>query len=187
MATLASGIYIPAELFGLILSNIQSRKRLIDVSLVSHSWQRLAFPLLWHEVQLMKPSQMEQFTAKLQSEAPESNLRISLHVSLLYVRRADDSDLDRDLMVRFQQIIPKLVSLKHMSWHGFFPGDVPIFRTFQQSCTTCRSVELNYAGIGSLTEKQQTDAFCFNNLTHVVLPAGFISTFLGNTVSSWLK
>ncbi|KAF8601254.1 hypothetical protein BDV93DRAFT_236576 [Ceratobasidium sp. AG-I] len=189
MATLTSGIFIPSELIGLILSNISSRKHLIDVSLVSHSWQRLALPVLWQKVQLMKSSQMENFIKKLESEVLDTDLRISLHVSQLHVGRAHDSDLDRDLMVRFQQIIPKMVSLKHMSWRGYFPGGVPVFQTFQQSCPALRSIDLEYGGIGPLTEKQQLEVFVFKNLTHALLPAGFMSaTQTPSTLRvPWLK
>lgn len=150
MATLGSGIYIPSELIGLILWNIQSRKHLINVSLVSHQWQSLAFPVLWHEVQLMKPSQMESFIHKVESEAFDSNLRISLHLCLLSVLQSHESDLDHDLTVRFQQIIPKLISLKHLSCYGYFLMNAPFFPTFQQCCPDLRSIDFDYGGFGSL-------------------------------------
>ena len=121
------------------------------MSLVSHSWQKLALPVLWHEVQLKKPSQMEQFIHKLQSESLDTDLRISLHVFIIYVCRALDSDRNQNQSIRFQQIILKLVSLKHIFWRGYSSRNVPIFQAFQQFFPTIRSVDLDYVGIRFLT------------------------------------
>lgn len=147
MATLASGTYIPSELISLIISHIHSRKHLIGISLVSHVWQRLAFPVLWYEVELTEHSHMDRFIIQIQSEPDDPELRISQHLRLLFVHRSVESGL----IINFQQIIPKLSVLKHLTWRGQFPYNVPIFETFQQSCPTLRSFDINYGGMSPLT------------------------------------
>lgn len=158
MATLAFGADIPPELISIILSHIHSRKHLVRISLVSRAWQRLAFPALWHEVQITAPPHMEQLVSQLQSEPNDRGHCISQHLNLLFVRLI--TDLDGDLLARFQQIIPKMAFLKHLTWEDGSPNAVPVLRTFQQSCGALRSVDLDLRRAeptGTLAQYFQTE------------------------------
>lgn len=147
MATLVSGTYIPSELIGLIISYIRSPKHLISISLVSRAWQQLAYPVLWYQVELMGPSAMERFITAIQSEPEDPSQRVSQYLRVLFVLRAMESYV----MADFRRIIPKLSTLKHLTWHANFPIDLPIFEEIRKYCPGIRSFDFNYGGISPLT------------------------------------
>lgn len=146
MAALAPGVYIPLELIRKILSNIESRQQLINISLVSHLWQRLVFPILWYEVCPKSPSQIEKLVAQIEAESVDPELCISAHICVLHVSHALHvfRPGDKDQLIRFQQIIPKMSSLTHLTWGGRSPDRVQTIQKFQQYCPKIRSIDLRY-------------------------------------------
>ncbi|KAF8601257.1 hypothetical protein BDV93DRAFT_236638 [Ceratobasidium sp. AG-I] len=151
MTTLASGTYFPSQLIGLILSNVLSRKQLINMSLVSRSWQRLAFPVLWYQVQLTQKNQMEKLVVMLETEPDNSDLRISVHLRSLRIGLPSPTTLGPNLMLRFEQLIPKLAFLTHLTWSRHLSEGTSIFQAFQQCCPMLRSVNLYEVGFNRLT------------------------------------
>lgn len=145
MATLESGTHIPPEILGLIISKFQDRNKLANLSLVSHLWHRLAFPVLWYEVQLLGPSHLDKFATHIQSELPDNFFSVSVHLRALYISLGGAS-LDRDLLIRFQEIIPKLSFLTHLTWSEYVLHEAFLLQTFQQSCRALRSVDLHDIG-----------------------------------------
>jgi hypothetical protein len=90
---------------------------------------------------------MERFITAIQSEPQDDSLRISQHVRVLFVLRAMESYV----MADFRRIIPKLSTLKHLTWHANFPIDLSIFEEIQQYCPNIRSFDFGYGGISPLS------------------------------------
>jgi hypothetical protein len=146
MATLKSNLHIPVEVLSLVLTYIDDVSDLSKVSLASRAWYQLVFPELHLAMLLGKDSHFEMLTARLESESTEDSMRIgyclrSLLIELPYSFL--DSDQGRPLVLRFQQVLPKLGRLQHLGWTCInLPRSLNIFESFRDSCPQLRRLSL---------------------------------------------
>ncbi|KAG8707769.1 hypothetical protein FRC08_000302 [Ceratobasidium sp. 394] len=79
-------------------------------------------------------------------------------------------------LIQLRPIIPKLVNLEHLSWHGpTNPEDFGLFGDFQLSCPKLRSLALDGVG-GDATTEDQAKIFSFRNLMHIEIKRWHLGT-----------
>ncbi|KAG8741236.1 hypothetical protein FRC10_003158 [Ceratobasidium sp. 414] len=137
---------LPIELLRLIL---ESTEDLSALSLASHQFHQLSFPLIYHTLEFSRDTRVKEFIDLVSDEDVGAPLRISRVLRSLivvgkYVGYRHTTPFNEDLVAEFRLIIPKLINLQHLTWHiSTQPRNPDFFVDFQRCCTKLRSLDLD--------------------------------------------
>jgi hypothetical protein len=145
-----SPLVLPNEVLALCITCTEDTDTLLVLSLVSRLFHLLVFPLIHHTVSFKQAWRIKAFTETVKSEEENSLLRISQALRwLIFDSELNESSplsgtpIDKDLIVEFRSIIPKLIKLEHLRWGvEFYHGSTALFPDFQHWCPQLRSLEI---------------------------------------------
>jgi len=142
MSDYSALVRLPTEILGMIIT-LTSQTDLSALSLVSHSFQRLAFPLKHYTIVLRKTPRIEQLILLIESKSEDAVLGIGQVLRCLTLD-TEICELDGKLIPRFREIIPKLTGIEHLAWKvRGYPECMEFFEDFRRWCPRLNSVDLN--------------------------------------------
>lgn len=143
---MSSSAALPNEVLTNILGYL-SLRGLASASVVSQSWQNLAFSRLYHTVYLTLPSHLEQLAKRVSAES-EGKSSLSIRSSLRelvfdqeYKKLGDEDYIAEENLEHLSAILPNLPRLERFSWDlSFVPRDPEVIELLQTACPNLTSV-----------------------------------------------
>ena len=141
-----SSATLPNEVLTNILGHLSSHD-LASASLVSKSWQILAFARLYHTVHLAVPSHLKLIAKRVLVEEHDQ-LYLSLRTSVrelvfteTYHDFGDEDYISEEDLEHLSAILPKLSRLERFIWDlPFVPRDPEVIELLQTECPSLTSV-----------------------------------------------